>query len=245
MGVGSSTGSWTPRGGSERARALRRHQAVRFRNKIKCATTALDGQLYIFEDFLSPQRASLAFEAIDSDAFPWELEPVVYGKRVPQHSHHYKRYEGLTAFQDGFQNPGYVELGRICQKIEAEFGIKIYDVYCNRFQDPVHHNGWHKDKFGRHVMVLTLGSQRRVQFRHNKTRSIETIKPKSGDMYFMPLPVNYSHKHQVCPADENEDSGTRISLVFFFKAPKNVSEFKIKLHHQVRGFFETIFAKYQ
>lgn len=54
---------------------------------------------------------------------------------------------------------------------------------------------WHKDTYGRHIMVLSLGSSRKVQFRDNKTKQVETIEPSLGDLYFMSLRLNDTHKH--------------------------------------------------
>jgi len=73
--------------------------------------------------------------------------------------------------------------------------------------------------YGRHIFVLSLGSSREIQFRQTRTQQIETVGPKAGDLNFFPLHINSTHQHRVSPAEE-ENAGTRLSFVFFFKPPK-------------------------
>jgi hypothetical protein len=66
-----------------------------------------------------------------------------------------------------------------------------------------------------------------------------TIEPASGDLYFMPLKINDTHRHQVCAA-EDENAGTRMSFVFFFKTPKYAKDFKITVLEELKGLFTAI-----
>ena len=118
--------------------------------------------------------------------------------------------------------------------------MKVGGVYCNRFEDPTHNLQWHKDTYGTHIFVLSLGSQRTVEWRENKTQAIDSVKPAAGDMYFMPLGLNKTHMHRVCAGREGD--GTRISFVFFFRAPKYAKQFKVGFMDQATGMIEGIFS---
>ena len=192
------------------------------------------GGVYFFEKYLDPREAEEAYNVMDSD-FPWNLAPTLYGERLTQHAYEYDRYD-TKSNKKRQAYAGLAHLEQLCQKLEQDFDGKIDYVFCNRFQDPMHCIPWHKDVYGRHITILSLGSSRKVQFRSNKTKEIETIEPSSGDLYFMPLRLNDSHKHRVCGA-EQDNAGTRLSFVFFFKPPKYAKEFKITRMDKLKGRF--------
>ena len=190
--------------------------------------------IYLWQQFLSAQESDKAFEILNED-FPWDLNPKLFGEKLTQHAYLYKRnipvdtHKGLAYLED------------LCEKIEDRFDCEVWDVFCNRFQDATHRLQWHTDTYASHIFVLTLGSERNVQFRRKKRmfqrenrNEIETVRPKVGDLYFMPLQLNNTHEHRVCPP--HEDEGTRLSFVFFVDTPKYAKEFKITKADQVRGF---------
>lgn len=171
--------------------------------------------------------------SINSDNdFPWDLKPVLFGERLAQHAYTYRR-SNTKKRNNKFQ--GLKVLESICEKIEEEFDGEVDEVFCNRFEHCTHRIDWHKDTYGRHILVLSLGSSRRVQFRDNKTKKIDTVQPSSGDLYFFPLRVNDTHKHRVCAGSRGD--GTRISLVFFFKTPSYAVDYKITKMDKLRGFW--------
>ena len=155
----------------------------------------------------------------------------MYGESLPQHAYYFQRRK-----KEITDNNALALLEHMCEKIEKDFDVEVYDVYCNRLEDPTHHLDWHEDTYGTHIFVLSLGSQRTVEWRENKTGAIDSVRPQAGDMYFMPLGLNKTHEHRVCAGKEGD--GTRISFVFFFKAPKYAKEFKISKIDQVAGFVE-------
>ena len=143
---------------------------------------------------------------------------------------------------------GLQQLEELCVRIETEFDGEVTDVYCNRFQDSWHNIDWHKDTYGQHIFVLSLGSQRTIKFRNSKTREIEEVTPREGDMYLMPLSLNSTHMHKVCSAEEtggDNSDGTRLSFVFFFETPKyaNKAGFKISRMDRFVGYVEDVLSR--
>ena len=226
-----------------------------FLGKLDSATSQMDCGVYVFNGFLSPRAANDAFLLLKNDSdFPWELKPKLFGEQLKQHAYKHYRYK-YSASTDGKKQPkGLDMLESICSKLDHEFDVEISFVYCNRFQDAHHMIDWHKDTFGDHILVLTLGAERRIEFRENVTREIESVIPKSGDLYLMPLYVNKTHKHKVCSAIETgvagssnknttySNDGTRLSFVFFFKPPKYAKkQFRITMVDKAMGLLESLF----
>ena len=204
----------------------------------------------MYNGFQSPQVANDAFLVLKNDSdFPWELKPKLFGEQLKQHAYKHDRYK-YTAGKN--KRKGLDMLETICSTLEHEFDVQISFVYCNRFQDPHHMLDWHKDTYGEHILVLTLGAERRIEFRNNVTREIESITPKSGDLYLMPLHVNKTHKHRVCSANETgnlqsnntnntcSEDATRLSFFFFFKPPKYAKQFKVSMKDKAVGFLESL-----
>lgn len=200
-----------------------------FLDKLKSSTKRVSG-LYVFEQYLTPDEAQDAYQALNSTNFPWDLNPKLYGEPLKQHAYLYERYKEKKAAQKREKYSGLAYLEQLCQKIELEFDGIIDDVWCNRFQHKSHGITWHHDTYGQHILVLSLGASRQVQFRNDKTGKIATLEPSSGDLYFFPIRVNDEHLHRVCSG-----TGTRMSFVFFFKPPKYAKEFKITRMDKIKG----------
>lgn len=196
------------------------------------------------EQTLSPTEADQAFKTLNSEQFPWNLKPKLYGYKLDQHAYTHTRDK--KGKKKASISLGLQLLEEICTKLEGKFDGKISEVYCNRFRDPTHNIPFHKDTFGRHIMVLSLGSTRTVQFRHNKSNAVTNVRPNSGDVYFMPLKINDNFQHCVSAADEQDSDEewdmTRLSFVFFFECPKFASEYKISTRDKMKGYFETLLA---
>ena len=198
------------------------------------------GGVYLFREFLPAHRAANMFETFDNDElFPWDLKPKLYGQELQQHAYKYGR-----SVREKRKFRGLAVLDQLCEEIEQRFDGKVTDVYCNRFKDPTHMIDWHTDTYGSHIFVLTLGSERTVEFREKgKDFVVEAVRPVVGDIYFMPLQINKTHLHRVCPADDNDGTAkTRISFVFFFQPPKYATEFKISWKDHLRGFGESLIS---
>uniref|UniRef100_A0A0G4GPS2 Fe2OG dioxygenase domain-containing protein n=1 Tax=Chromera velia CCMP2878 TaxID=1169474 RepID=A0A0G4GPS2_9ALVE len=195
--------------------------------------------VYLLRSFLSKPEADELFVSLNDDRiFPWDRSPVLYGGKLSQHAYQFDRSQRQAA-----KWPGLGKLDALCERIEQHMDGKISFVFCNRFADSSHALPWHTDTYGEHIIVLSLGHGRKVQFRDLKTKSeVVDVLPKAGDLYFMPLGVNDTHEHRVCEA-ASEGEGTRLSFVFFFKAPKYAKAFSIGTKDKVKGFFEGLFAR--
>mmetsp|Transcript_8037 Transcript_8037/g.12734 ORF Transcript_8037/g.12734 Transcript_8037/m.12734 type:complete len:234 (-) Transcript_8037:74-775(-) len=202
------------------------------------AAKQLDGvDVFVINHFLSHYEAGTTFQTLN-DGIPWDLKPRLYGEKLSQHA--YQHIWNKTGTKRALQSTGLAHLEELCAKIEKDFDGKVSDVYCNRFMDPEHNIPYHTDTFGKHIMVLSLGSPRAVNFRNKKTKKVTEVKPEAGDLYFMPLRVNDSHEHCVRAANKEDkvDGGnnTRLSFVFFFEPPKYVKDYKITKIDKIRGF---------
>lgn len=199
-----------------------------------------------FSGWIAPERASAVFTQLNSNEFPWNTKPRLYGERLPQHAYSYKR-GGRNKVKNA---PPLQLLEDLCQKISSEFQCEVYTVVCNRFQDPQHHIPWHQDKYASHILVLSLGCHRTLEFRCNKTRDIQQYCAQSGDLYFMSLQHNKDHHHRVKsalesipPVGDETETKTRISLVFFISAPFGLDkskDYKISRKDMVVGMWNEL-----
>jgi len=205
---------------------LKPNEQLPFLEKLGGATTKKDCGLYLFEEFLSPEEAEDAFDVlIDDEKFPWYTEPEE--QKTNEHdlfefAREQKRKRGMIKDTSDFK--GLLKLGLISAKIEDIFGVRISFVFCNRFQNRDQRLECHKNVYAEHICVLTLGSKRRIEFRNKKTQKTEAITPSGGDLYVMPLKLDNTHAHRVCPINETNPNATndfaRMSFVFFFEASK-------------------------
>lgn len=204
------------------------------------------GGVFLFRDFLSSDDATSAFECFNNDAnFPWDKNPKLYGVKLTQHAYIYNRKKSKNKAET-FK--GIAVLEELCEKVQQRFDGKVTDVYCNRFNDSTHRIDWHTDTYGTHIFVLSLGSERNVEFKEKQgwkikpqVEMINTVRPSAGDIYFMPLQLNKTHVHRVCAAD-GPVTTPRISFVFFFETPKYATEYKITTGDQLRGLAESLFT---
>ena len=208
------------------------------------AAKQTDVGIFLIDQFLSTQQADVAFDILNND-FPWELKPTLYGQKLSQHAYHYIRNNKSSTKRHIEQSTGLSTLEELCTKIEMQFDGKVSDVYCNRFQDPKHNIPYHTDTFGKHILVLSLGSTRTVNFRNKKTKQVTSVRPHAGDLYFMPLRVNDKYEHCVCAASDDDlasNDTPRLSFVFFIETPKYAKEYKISKQDKITGFIEGLLS---
>jgi len=195
--------------------------------------------IFLRRQFLSSQEADAAFSVLNDDKhFPWDHNPVLFGEALTQHAYYYERNGNPNEYA------GIDLIESLCTRIETLYDGKISDVFCNRFHHVKHNIGWHRDTYGEHILVLSLGSRRNIQFRKRQLfgkREVVTVRPNAGDIYFMPLQLNKTHMHRVCKANPiDQDDGPRISLVFFIQAPKYAKEYKIGRMDRAVGWFNSM-----
>lgn len=192
--------------------------------------------LHLFEDFLSPRESKDAFDLlVDDESFPWDAKPEFDGEPLKEDTSEHdilelakeqKRKRGLIRDTSNFK--GLVKLGELSAKIEQVLGVRVSFVFCNKLQDRDHWGNWHKNGYAEHVCILTLGAKRRIEFKNNKTKEIEVVTPRAGDLYLLPLNLNETHTHRVCSAKETNPrenkTSRRLSFVFFLEHPNFVEE---------------------
>lgn len=207
-----------------------------FLEKLTTATSKKECGIYQFEGFLSPEEAQEAFDDLVGDAtFPWDTQPELNGEPLTNQSceqdllesaKEQKKKNGSIKYNSSLR--GLLKLGELFARIEDAFDIKINYVCCNRFPSP--NNEWQKNSYGERFCVLTLGSERRIEIRNNKTQHTETMTSGAGDLYVMPMKLNgNTHTHRICPTTDKSDdyeldAGALLSLVFFFEAPTYAKE---------------------
>ena len=88
--------------------------------------------------------------------------------------------------------------------------------------------------------MLSLGAQRALEFKNTKSKELRTYRPSSGELYFMSLTHNKTHKHRVCASDgQPETRGTRVSFVFFVTPPFGLKEYKLSWGDRLKGGFNS------
>lgn len=213
----------------------------------RAKASVVDGRVVLWDDFFETRsEAEAAFAVLNDDTkIPWDWEPVVAMEQLEQHAYHYTRDVSVPPID---QQEGLSLLEDLCQRLSARFDCVVSDVFCNRFADATHHIDWHRDTYGTHIFVLSLGAVRRVQFRSanllRRRRPVETLEPTSGDLYFMPLHVNKTHQHRVCTSASTapDENHTRISLVFYATTPPyaDAKGYKISRLDKVTGAFYSL-----
>mmetsp|Transcript_48433 Transcript_48433/g.117223 ORF Transcript_48433/g.117223 Transcript_48433/m.117223 type:complete len:213 (-) Transcript_48433:224-862(-) len=197
--------------------------------------------LKFFDGYLSREESNQIFAAVNGPTFTWNEKPKLYGMKLPQHAYLYQRGKSRkTSTKLSMKSDGREALELLCQRILNDFGCSVQSVYCNRFQDLDHRIEWHRDKFGSHILVLTLGNGRRdLEFKDNSGSNLQRYHPKAGDLYFLSLQYNKEHCHRVLSTIESSDNsnnhGIRVSFVFFITAPFNIKEYKVSFMEQISG----------
>ena len=223
-----------------------------FLTQLAKAEPQAGGLVHLWKNFYTPLQAQQAFDLLNDDtAFHWDLKPKLYGQEMTtQHAFPYRRREGGSSI-DTAAPAGVQHLEQLCQDLERRLDCRIPFVYCNRFANAEHQIDWHTDTYASHILVLTLGSERNVEFRpKDEPSQVTTMRPTAGDVYFMPLQVNKTHEHRVCKPvtnncddDDNDktkdcnydDNQTRISLVFFTQTPKYAKDYRIGWKDMIGG----------
>ena len=150
-----------------------------FLDQLDAATKVDDVGIFVIDQFIPQEEAANAFETLNSDEdFPWELKPRLYRQQLNQHAYEYKRSN--SNIKKSSKSNGLSKLEELCTKVEMQFDSKVKYVYCNRFQDPNHNIPYHTDTFGQHILVLSLGKTRTVNFRNKKTKQVSSLRPQAG-----------------------------------------------------------------
>jgi alkylated DNA repair dioxygenase AlkB len=179
-----------------------------------------DGQLTYWPNFLSDVETIDVFESLKS--LPWKQNQV----RIFNKWHLTPRLESLH----GIENTTYSYSGqtlttlpftpllsslksKVEQITQQEFNVVLVNYYRNG-QDS---NGWHADnepELGRNPTIasLSLGAERRFDFKHMKTGEKMELILENGSLLLMSGTMQHFWKHQI--AKTKKVNGGRINLTF-------------------------------
>jgi alkylated DNA repair dioxygenase AlkB len=110
---------------------------------------------------------------------------------------------------------------------EREFGFKFEACFCNGYEGPRQHLGWHADDSpsidaNRPILVYSFGSEREIwvkprpDFKDANGNSLEPVVQKfllgNGSLFYMPPGMQQTHLHRI--PKHSADCGPRVSLTF-------------------------------
>lgn len=112
----------------------------------------------------------------------------------------------------------YVNSVRVIKEVlEDELKTKFEACFCNYYEGPRDHLGWHADDSDiidttRPIAVISLGSTREIWFRKNGSSEIEKLSLEPGSLLLMHAGMQQTHQHRIPKHGAN--CGPRISLTF-------------------------------
>lgn len=104
--------------------------------------------------------------------------------------------------------------------VEQSTGIVFEACFCNYYDGPKDHLGWHADDsdmidHSKPIAVVSFGSEREIWFRENGTKGIEAIQKLelgNGSLLLMNAGMQQTHQHRI--PKHSAGCGPRISLTF-------------------------------
>ena len=180
-----------------------------------------NGEVYLYNDFLSSDEASLYFNKL-FNTLSWQEESIkMYGKlvKVPRLICWYGdkgavyRYSGVTHEPLLWTE----ELIELRDKITELTGYQFNSVLGNLYRDENDSMGWHADKekeLGERPVIasLSLGETRLFKLQHNKTKEVVDIELPSGSLLMMEGELQHHWRHSL-PKSKRALS-PRINLTF-------------------------------
>ena len=181
-----------------------------------------DGELYFFEDFLSPDTAS-QYQQIFLDEIPWQQRSItLFGKTVDQPrliSWHADRgieycYSGIHLKPEAW-NP---KLLNIKKAVETTTGFSFNAAFLNLYRDGRDYMGWHRDNeksLGPKPIIasLSLGAERKFKLKHvHKPELKHDMLLRSGSLLIMGGKIQHHWKH--CLPKSLRVNEPRINITF-------------------------------
>ena len=77
-----------------------------FLEKLASSKKVCDGSLYLFESYLSSEESGDALTILDSDEFPWDVAPKLYGQRLDQHAYQHNQRRSASTKKKIGRSPG-------------------------------------------------------------------------------------------------------------------------------------------
>jgi len=176
------------------------------------------GELVLVRDWLAPDEARTAMEALSRDV-PWAQKPIVMmGKRILQ-PRLVAWYGDATYTYSGLENVplGWTSLlASLRDRASSAAGVAFNSVLLNLYRDGDDSMGFHADKekeLGRDPVIasLSLGAARRFVMRHASAPRIE-LDLEGGSLLIMRGTTQHFWRHGV--PRTRVAVGPRINLTF-------------------------------
>ena len=180
-----------------------------------------DGELYLVEGFYQTDDAQQLFDIL-LDRLDWQEERIfVYGRwvKVPRLMCWYGD-EGASYRYSGVNHqplPWTEPLLSAKHKIEAHYNCSFNSVMANLYRNGSDSMGCHADdekELGIKPLIasLSLGEQRLLKFRHQKSKEVLDVMLSHGDLLLMTGDIQHYWKHEL-PKTKTQKS-ERINLTF-------------------------------
>lgn len=107
------------------------------------------------------------------------------------------------------------ELNNVLRLITQHFQREIIGAFLNYYENGIEYAPYHSDKYKCDTVLLSLGTERILRYRHNTDKNNIDYNLKSGDLLYVPDEVNNDYKHSLLKRLRLVES--RISILIFFK----------------------------
>lgn len=179
-----------------------------------------DGSAVLIPDFLDPDTADAAFAEL-SESTPWEEQHLaMFGNIVPEPRLSSWHSEGIPYSYSGVARtprpftPLLASLRDKCSDITA---AQFNSVLVNFYRNGNDHLGWHADNEIVNgpeptIASISLGAERRFDFRHNDTGNLVKVLLPHGSLLIMSGLSQQCWQHRI--PKEPSLEGARINLTF-------------------------------
>ena len=180
-----------------------------------------DGELYLLEGFYQTDDAQKLFDVL-LEKLEWQEEQVfIYGRRVkvPRLMCWYGD-EGASYQYSGVNHqplPWITPLSSAKHKIEAHYHCLFNSVMANLYRNGADSMGCHADdekELGENPLIasLSLGEQRLLKFRHQKSKEVLDVVLSHGDLLLMAGEIQHHWQHELPKTKKQKTE--RINLTF-------------------------------
>jgi alkylated DNA repair dioxygenase AlkB len=181
-----------------------------------------DGEVYYYPNFLEPAKADFYFKLFLQN-LNWKAdEAIVFGKKI------YTKRKIVWQADLGNESFGYSGVQRVADKwnsevlelkkmVEKATSCKFNSCLLNLYHNGSEGMAWHTDntkEFGKHTAIasISLGAERRFDFKHIKTGVKKSLMLENGSLLIMKGQTQSCWLHQVPKTAKIKTA--RISLTF-------------------------------
>jgi alkylated DNA repair dioxygenase AlkB len=107
------------------------------------------------------------------------------------------------------------QLNKVMKQVALTFSRNIQGVFLNYYEDGLEYAPYHADKYNCDTVLLSLGTQRTLRYKHNETKTNTDFVLKDGDLLYVPDELNNNHKHSLLKT--TKVSEPRISILVFLE----------------------------